>query len=44
VRTAQVAYERGQKDGIGSLAIMEDVATGKTDPNSDPQTPPDRCH
>lgn len=39
-RTAQVAYERGQKDGIGSLAIMEDVATGKTDPENDPPLPP----
>ena len=45
LRTAQVAYERGQKDGIGDLALMEDVATGKTDPeNGPPPTPPDTLH
>lgn len=44
-RSVQVAYERGQKDGIGDLALMEDVATGKTDPeNGPPPTPPDTLH
>jgi hypothetical protein len=48
-RTAQVAYERGQKDGIRALAIMEEVASEKSDTDADadtdpPPTPPDTLH
>jgi hypothetical protein len=44
LRSLQGAYERGQKDGISGLTVMEDVATGKIDPDEPPPPPTETRH